>query len=299
MQPDDFPPRRSESPPLRGDPNDGQKTGFRRVIGFLVAAGVLILNFGGKLKFIIAPLLKFFPVILKSGGTMLLTIGVYTAMWGWKFAVGFVLLIFVHELGHLVAAKQFNLPVGAPVFIPFMGAFIALKEAPKNAWIEACVGIGGPLLGTAGALVCHGIGLVFDAPLFVALAWVGYWLNLFNLTPIGYLDGGRIVTALSPWLWIPGLAIVGWMAWTRPNIIIWLVLLMSLPRVFSLFRQKTDDEKRYFEVTRSQRWGMGALYFGLIAALVFAMDVSEQPLENLDNRDAPGIASAALDAVPQ
>jgi len=284
---------------LRGDPNDAPKTGFRSVIGFLVAASVLILNFGGKLKFIIAPLLKFFPMILKSGGTMLLTIGVYTAMWGWKFAVGFVLLIFVHELGHLVAAKQFNLPVGAPVFIPFMGAFIALKEAPKNAWIEACVGIGGPLLGTAGALVCHGIGVAFDAPLFIALAWVGYWLNLFNLTPIGYLDGGRIVTALSPWLWIPGLGIVGWMAWTRPNFIIWLVLLLSLPRVFSLFRRQTDEEKRYFEVTRSQRWGMGALYFGLIASLVFAMDVTERPLERPATDREPQIAVVESHTAPR
>jgi len=285
-----LPPEPSEIPPLRQPP---EKSGFGKALGIIATAGLLILNFGGKLKFILAPLLKFFPVILKSGGTMLLTIGVYTTLWGWKFAVGFVLLIFVHELGHLVAARQFGLPVGAPVFIPFMGAFIALKEAPKNAWIEAWVGIGGPLLGAAAALVCHAIGETFDAPLFFALAWVGYWLNLFNLTPIGYLDGGRIVTALSPWLWIPGLAIVGWMAWTRPNFIIWLVLFLSLPRVFSLFRRKTDEEKRYFEVTRSQRWGMGALYFGLIAVLVFAMDVSERQLERRGaHRGAPKVAAA-------
>lgn len=290
MQATHLPPEPSEIPPLRQPP---EKSGFGKALGIIATAGLLILNFGGKLKFILAPLLKFFPVILKSGGTMLLTIGVYTTLWGWKFAVGFVLLIFVHELGHLVAARQFGLPVGAPVFIPFMGAFIALKEAPKNAWIEAWVGIGGPLLGAAAALVCHAIGETFDAPLFFALAWVGYWLNLFNLTPIGYLDGGRIVTALSPWLWIPGLAIVGWMAWTRPNFIIWLVLFLSLPRVFSLFRRKTDEEKRYFEVTRSQRWGMGALYFGLIAVLVFAMDVSERQLERRGaHRGAPKVAAA-------
>ena len=279
---------------MRGDPAPPRKPTIRGITGIIIAVGVLILKFGAKLKFVIAPLLKFFPVILKSGGTMLLTIGVYTTIWGWKFAVGFVLLIFIHELGHLVAAKQFNLPVGAPVFIPFMGAFIALKEAPKNAWIEAWVGVGGPLLGSAAALVCHLIGDVFHAPLFIALGWVGYWLNLFNLTPIGYLDGGRIVAALSPWLWIPGLAIVGWMAWTRPNFIIWLVLILSLPRVFSLFRKKSDDEKRYFEVTRGQRWGMGALYFGLIAALVLAMDLSERQLEARGmHRGAPRVVNVA------
>ena len=250
--------------------------------------GLLLLKFGGKLKFIIAPLLKFFPAILKTGGTMILTIGVYAGIWGWKFALGFVLLIFVHELGHLVAARQCGLNVGAPVFIPFMGAFIALKEAPKNAWIEAWVGIGGPVLGAAGALVCHSIGEITNQPLFVAIAWTGYWLNLFNLTPIGMLDGGRIVQALSPWLWIPGLAIMGYFAVTRPNIIIWLILALSIPRIISLFRKKSDEEKRYYEVTPQQRWQMGAAYFCLIGALAFMMDVSHRQLsaKGLSKRSA-------------
>ena len=108
----------------------------------------------------------------------------------------------------LLVAKKFGLKVGAPVFIPFMGAFIALKEAPRNAWIEACVGIGGPMLGSLGALVCNVLGEMFAAPIFIALAWFGYFLNLFNLTPVGMLDGGRIVTALSRWLWLPGFALL-------------------------------------------------------------------------------------------
>src|SRR5438445_245029 len=101
---------------------------------------------------------------------MLLTIWVYTQIWGWQLALGFVLLLLVHECGHLLVAKKFGLKVGAPVFIPFMGAFIALKEAPRNAWIEACVGIGGPILGSVGALFCNLLGEIFDAPVFVALA---------------------------------------------------------------------------------------------------------------------------------
>jgi Zn-dependent protease len=217
-------------------------------------------------------------MVLKTGGTMILSIGVYAGLWGWKFALGFVLLIFVHELGHLVAAKQFGLKVGAPVFIPFMGAFIALKDAPKNAWIEAWVGIGGPILGAVGALACHSIGEMTNQPLFIAIAWSGYWLNLFNLTPIGTLDGGRIVQALSPWLWIPGLGIMGYFAFTRPNIIIWLVLAMSIPQVIGLFRKKTDEERRYYELPPHRRWLMGASYFGLIAALAFLMEVSNRQL---------------------
>src|SRR5436190_267033 len=110
--------------------------------------------------------------------------------------VGFVLLIFVHECGHLLAAKRLGLKVGAPVFIPFMGALIALKEAPRNAWIEAQVGIGGPMLGTLGAGICEVIYLAGGNPLFRALAYSGFFLNLFNLMPVGFLDGGRIVTAL-------------------------------------------------------------------------------------------------------
>src|SRR5229473_4994494 len=177
---------------------------LKKTLGPVAVVGVVIAKFFAKLKFFILPALKFLPILLKSGGTMLLMIWIYTAMWGWKFGLGFVLLLFVHEAGHLIVAKKFGLKVGAPVFIPFMGAFIALKEAPRNAWVEACVGIGGPMLGSIGALICNALGEVFDAPVFIALAWFGYFLNLFNLTPVGMLDGGRIVTALSRWLWLPG-----------------------------------------------------------------------------------------------
>jgi Zn-dependent protease len=251
---------------------------LKKALSSLGVAGLLILQFFAKLKFLLFPLLKFFPLILKSGGSMLLMIGIYGSLWGWKWGVGFVILLLLHECGHLVAAKMFGLKVGAPVFIPFMGAFIALKEAPRNAWIEACVGIGGPLLGSAAALVCHVIGIAFDWPLFVGLAWTAYFLNLFNLIPTGMLDGGRIATAISPWLWVPGIALLGWLAWTHPNFIIWMVLILSLPRIFSLFRKRTAEEQRFYEIAPAQRWTMALLYFGLIGALVFGMHVALEQL---------------------
>lgn len=161
--------------------------------------------------------------------------------------------------------------VGAPVFIPFMGAFIALKEAPRNAWIESQVGIGGPLLGAAGAAVCYAIFLATGNALFSALAYTGFLLNLFNLMPISPLDGGRIVTALSPWMWLAGLVGVGLLMFVHFNIILLLIMLVSLPRLFSLFRTKTAEEARFFEVTPQQRWTMGAMYFGLIALLILGM----------------------------
>src|SRR6184192_2452926 len=257
------------------------ETGWSRIkkaLGPVAVVGVVIAKFFAKLKFFILPALKFLPLLLKSGGTMLLMIWVYTMMWGWKFAVGFVLLLLIHECGHLIVAKKFGLKVGAPVFIPFMGAFIALKEAPRNAWMEACVGIGGPMLGSLGALACNSVGEFFDIPIFFALAWFCYFLNLFNLTPVGMLDGGRIVTALSRWLWLPGFAVLLWFGWKYPNFIVWLIVLLSLPRIYSLFRKRTEEEQRYFEVTPSQRWIMSILYFGLIAVLLFGMHMAQQDL---------------------
>ena len=250
----------------------------KKALGPVAVAGALVAKFFAKLKFLVLPLLKFLPILLKSGGTMLLMIWIYTRMWGWQFGVGFVLLLLVHECGHLLVAKKFGLKVGAPVFIPFMGAFIALKEAPRNAWMEACVGIGGPMLGTFGALICNSLGEVSGAPVFIALAWFGYFLNLFNLTPVGMLDGGRIVTALSRWLWLPGFAVLIWFGWKFPNFVVWLMVLLSLPRIYSLFRKRSEEERRYYEVTPAQRWTMSILYFGLIAVLVFAMHLAQNDL---------------------
>jgi Zn-dependent protease len=259
----------------------GQK--LKKWLGPVGIVFVVIAKFFAKLKFIILPVLKFLPVILKTGGTMILSVWAYAMFWGVWFAVGFVLLIFVHECGHLVAARKCGLKVGAPVFIPFMGALIALKEAPRNAWIEAQVGIGGPLLGTVGAGLCEMIYLATGNPMFRALAYTGFFLNLFNLAPVGFLDGGRIVTALSPWLWLVGFAIMLGLTILHPNFILILILVFSAPRIFFLFRKKSDEERRYFEVTPAQRWTMAALYFGLIALLVLGMQLSHIPREALQN----------------
>src|SRR2546426_11855030 len=225
-------------PPLR-QPRPSVWERIKKALVPLGVVGLLLLKWLAKLKLLILPVLKFLPVLVKTGGSMFLMIWLYAMRWGWWFAAGFVLLILVHECGHLIAARRLGLKVGAPVFIPFMGAFIALKEAPRNAWIEAQVGIGGPLLGTAGAAVCDGLYLVSGNALFRALAFIGFFLNLFNLAPIGFLDGGRIVTALSPWLWLVGLGVVSALLFTHFNFLLLLILVLSLPRLFSLFRRRT------------------------------------------------------------
>ena len=272
MEKNDIPPVLSAPPP----PPPSEPTFGDKLKKFLGPVGVVLFvgfKFLAKLKFLLP--------FLKTGGTMIFSMWAYALMWGWQYAVGFVLLIFIHECGHLIAARRLGLKVGAPVFIPFMGAFIALKDAPRNAWVEAEVGAGGPLLGSIGAAACELIYLATGNQLFRALAYSGFFLNLFNLAPVGFLDGGRIVTALSPWLWIVGFAIMVVLTITQFNFIVLLILIMSLPRLFSLFRAKTDEEKRYFEVTPQQRWMVAITYFGLIAFLVFGMKLTYIPHDTL------------------
>lgn len=257
------------SEPPGSEPTFGQK--LKKLFAPIGVGLALVAKFLAKLKFVLLPLLKFLPLILKTGGTMVLSMWAYTLFWGWRFAVGAVLLIFVHECGHLLLARIFGLKVSAPMFIPFMGAVITLREAPKDAWMEAWVGIGGPLLGTLGAVVCVGLAVLTGNPLFLGLAYWGFFINLFNLAPLSPLDGGRIVTALSPWAWLVGLVIIGAMMVLHPNFIICVIIVLSIPRLIFLFHQKSDEERRYFEVTPERRLIMGGLYFGLIAFLLLGM----------------------------
>lgn len=264
------PTRPAPAPATWGEePSLGQK--IKKLLGPIGVVGALCLKFLAKLKFVLLPL-----------GSMIVTIGVYARWLGLWYAAGVVLLIFVHECGHLFAAKRLGLKVSAPIFIPFMGAFIALKEAPKNAWIEAQVGIGGPMLGAVGAGVCELVHLATGNPLFGAIANTTFLLNLFNLMPVGFLDGGRVASALSPKLWGLGFVILIVVTVLHFNPLLLLIMIVSLPRLFSLFRNKTEAEQRYFEVTPAQRWTMAAMYFGLIALLVLGMQLSHIPREALN-----------------
>lgn len=181
---------------------ENQKTKSRWLLR-LGGIGALLLSFGSKLKSIL-PLFK----LGKFGGTlisMFITVGVYAIVYPFQFAVGLVIMIFIHEMGHVLAAKLRRLPVSAPAFIPFVGALITMKRTPSDAETEAFIAFGGPLLGTVGALVSFGLGVWLDMEIFIVLAWVGFLINLINLIPIHPLDGGRIAVAISRWLWIIGL----------------------------------------------------------------------------------------------
>jgi Zn-dependent protease len=254
-----------------------QRTVWQRVRQVLAPLLVALVAFGkwigAGLKFLL-PALKFVLPLLKTGGTMLISVAVYAMLWGWQFAAGFVLLLFVHEAGHLLAARWMGLNVGWPVFIPFMGAFIALKEAPRNAWIESVVGAGGPLIGGLAAVLVGAVYFITGHPLFLALGYMGLFLNLFNLIPIVPLDGGRIVSAISPWLWVVGLVIIVPYLVLRASgtgFVILLIVLMSVPRVIALFRRRSPEDARYFECTPAQRWTMGLLYLGMLGGMALTM----------------------------
>ena len=137
---------------------------------------------------------------------MLVSIAAYSLIWGWKFAIGFVLLILVHEMGHVIQLRREGIKASAPMFIPFMGAVIWAKSLGDDALAEARVGLAGPILGSIGAAALIPVADATGNDLFTALAFTGFFLNLFNLLPIVPLDGGRAAAALSPKLWIVGFA---------------------------------------------------------------------------------------------
>lgn len=181
--------------------NNGKK-GFWKKFSWISVLAVGILS---KFKSIL-PLLK----LGKFGGTIIsmgLSIFAYAILYPWWFALGLVAMIFIHEMGHIWAAKRKNIPVTAPAFIPFLGALITMKKMPQDAVTEAYIAYGGPLLGTIGAVVSYGLGILTGMEVFIAIALVGFFINLFNLIPISPLDGGRIVVAVSRWIWVLGVAL--------------------------------------------------------------------------------------------
>jgi Zn-dependent protease len=253
---------------------------WKRRLGVLGPVGIAAIFVLGKLKFLI-PLLK--VTKLSTLLSMLVAVWAYALLWGVPFAVGFVLLIFVHELGHALVMHHLGLRAGAPVFIPFVGAVIAMKDQPKNAWIEALVGIGGPILGSAGALVCLVVGEVTGSLFWYALASTGFLINLFNMIPIHPLDGGRIVGVIGRWLWIVGYAVGIAVFLVTYSPILFLVLLLGL---FGFGRTMRGLAPGYFEVGRDKRWLMGAMYFGLVALLALGMWWADRPLEALATTEA-------------
>jgi Zn-dependent protease len=209
--------------------------------------------------------------VLLTSGTMIISVIAYSWLFGWPYAVGFVALIFVHEMGHYVAARRRGLDVGAPTFIPFVGAWVQLKDMPHDAETEAYVGVAGPIAGTLGALACFYLARNYDSQLLLALAYAGFFLNLFNLIPISPFDGGRVTAVISPKLWLAGVPILAALFFYRPSPLLILMAFLAAPQAWKAWKalrgQLPPEEQTYYLASSETRFAYGALYIGLVGFL--------------------------------
>jgi Zn-dependent protease len=267
-------------------PEDGGRdpAGAKKVGIGLATLLLLLTKFGSKILFALTGAGGFLNLgsLWPTALSMAVTVWAFAAAWGWLFAVGLVALILVHELGHAAIMRAKGLRTGPIVFIPFMGAFIAVKDQFRDALVESETAYGGPAAGALAATACFLVWRLSDDDFalrhfFLGMAYVGFLFNLFNLLPVPPLDGGRVVTAISPALWVPGLLLAGFLAvrWGHPILVI--IVLLGAVRAWRTFRQaRGATPPGYFEIAAGKRALMAAGYFGLIAYLsVMALTANE------------------------
>src|SRR3954471_12367443 len=250
-----------------------RRSPWRRIGSALAARGVLIAKVGAKLKvlLLLAPKLK----LLTTSGTMLVSVAAYSLIWGWTFAVGFVVLLFVHEMGHVIQLRREGVRASAPFFIPFLGAVVSAKSLGRDALAEARVGLAGPVLGSLGAAACLGLYLATGNDYWRALAFTGFFLNLFNLAPVVPLDGGRAMAAMAPWMWFVGFAALVAVGLLWPHPIIFLIILFRGMETWRRWQaRKSPSPRRYYDVPPRARLLVAAVYVGLAVALVLGMDAT-------------------------
>ena len=255
-------------------PGSGRERGLlKKLWGPILAAGLLLLKFGAKLKalLLLLPKVKLFA----TSASMLVSIAAYQLIFGWAFSVGFVLLLLLHELGHVFQLRREGIKASAPLFIPFLGAAIWSKSLGDDAAAEARVGLAGPILGSIATLVPLIIWLATDEEFWQALTYVGFFLNLFNLLPVLPLDGGRAMAALSPAIWLAGFALLAGLAFLYPNPIMILILVFGGFETWRRWRARKDPAAReYHRIPGRTRALVAAVYLGLAVALAIGMDAT-------------------------
>jgi Zn-dependent protease len=245
---------------------------FKRTVGPAIAA---IAAFLAKFKAILVLLPKI--KLLSTSGTMLVSIAAYTLIWGFPFALGFVVLLLVHELGHVIQLRREGIKASWPMFIPFMGAVISARSLGDNALAEARVGLAGPILGSIGSAACILIWHATGNDIWRALAFTGFFLNLFNLLPVVPLDGGRAMAAMAPWMWFVGFVGLVALAFVFPNPVILIIILfggLETWRRWKQLRQGGEEQQDYYRVKPLDRVLVAAVYLSLIALLVVGMDAT-------------------------
>jgi Zn-dependent protease len=197
--------------------------------------GLLAWKFKFALVFVLTKL-KFLLLGLSKVGTlltMLLSFGVYWTIWGWRFALGVVLAMYVHEMGHVAALRRFGIAATAPMFVPGLGAFVRLRQSVQTVGEDARVGLAGPIWGLGASLAAYAIHLATGSPVVAAVAKFSAWLNLFNLLPLWQLDGGRGLRALSrPQRWIL-VAVIGLGWWISAERLLPLLLIVAVFQAWS------------------------------------------------------------------
>jgi Zn-dependent protease len=232
--------------------------------------GLLLLKLKGgvgALKlFKLASLGKMLPTLL----SMAAMVWVEAQRAGLAFGLGFVLLILLHELGHGYAIKRAGLSAGWPVFIPFVGAMISMRGQIPSASVEADIAYAGPIAGTAASLVCAGLGLWLDSRLLLSLAYVGFFLNLFNMVPLSPLDGGRVAQAFSKRGWLIGVALLVAMLFVMPSFQLALIAGLGLMQAFR--------PRQHAELPPVEQRAWMVRYFGLCFFLGAALWLSSRVL---------------------
>ena len=202
--------------PVRPVPQGSGYTTWRnRALAAAVAVSLLFL---GKLKLLLLGLTKISTLFSMFG-----FIAVYWSIYGWPLAVGIGASIYVHEMGHVAMLRRLKIRAGAPLFIPGIGALVMLKQHVTDPVTDARIGLAGPVWGLSAALVAWAIYLSTAAPIWLAIAELTGFLNLFNLTPIWQLDGARGFHALSRqqrWVVVAAVALALWLTGVK---MLWIV----------------------------------------------------------------------------
>ena len=234
-------------------------------LGALLVPVVLLASKG---KFLFLALIKVKAVT--TLGTMFISIAAYALAFGWPFAVGFVLLLFVHEMGHVIQLRREGVEASAPIFIPFVGAMIAVESLGRDAAAEARVGLAGPILGTIATLIPLAIWLATGSDLWRALAYIGFFINLINLLPVLPLDGGRAMAVLGPMVWLAGIliAVAATGMFLGPFMLLF-VLLLGGPELYHRFKNRHSEESRKFHsVPTRTKLAVAAIYLSLTVLLI-------------------------------
>lgn len=258
-------------PPVIPEPPTAEELTRERTRSWRKKLGALLLPLAvlaTKAKLLLLALVKIKAVT--TLGTMFVSIAAYALAFGWPFAVGFVLLLLVHEMGHVIQLRREGVEASAPIFIPFVGAVIAAKSMGEDAVAEARVGLAGPILGTIGTLIPLAIWLATGSDLWRALAYIGFFINLINLLPVLPLDGGRAMAVLGPTVWIVGIVIAAAASAVLigPFMLVF-VLVLGGPELYHRFKNRHSEESReYHSVPIGTKVAVAAVYLSLAAVLV-------------------------------